>query len=183
MGMKRHVSFVILLTIIVCVHSGIYAQSARVEKSVYGFQVGYMGAWVHGEFRLADQVALRTELGIDGYFGGYYGVVMYPEMAVEPRWYYNLNKRESLSKRIDGNSANFISLPIGFYPHTGYFIGNQGFVEGSDVLTISISPTWGIRRNIGKHLNTEAGLGAGYIFHKNYDSWKLNIHLRIGYRF
>ena len=61
----------------------------------------------------------------------------------------------------------------------------------SVISDISIIPTWGIRRNIGKHLNYEAGIGIGYryVFAKqagfleNESEAAVNLHLRIGYRF
>ena len=56
---------------------------------------------------------------------------------------------------------------------------------------ISLVPTWGIRRNIGKHFNYETGIGIGYryIFAKkagyleNESEATLNLHFRIGYKF
>ncbi len=41
---------------------------------------------------------------------------MTPVITAEPRWYYNLNKRVSKSKNIEGNSGNFISLKTSYHP-------------------------------------------------------------------
>ena len=56
---------------------------------------------------------------------------------------------------------------------------------------VSIIPTWGIKRNIGKHFTYETGIGLGYRYYfaksegyaKNESSGALNLHLRVGYRF
>lgn len=168
------------------------AQDSSVEKSVFGAQVGFLGIWAHNEARLFNQIALRTELGFDsGIWGGSFydktGYVFTPVITAEPRWYYNLNNRKAKSKRIDGNSGNFLSLKTSYHPDW-FVISNYENI--SIVSDLSIVPTWGIRRNIGKHINYEAGIGLGYrrIFAKSAgylkdeDDLAVNLHLRIGYR-
>jgi hypothetical protein len=113
---------------------------------------------------------------------------MTPIITVEPRWYYNLNKREPKSKRIDGNSGNFISLKTSYHPDW-FVISNYDDVN--IISDISVIPTWGIRRNIAKQFNYETGIGIGYryIFAKqagyleNESDVTINLHLRIGYKF
>jgi hypothetical protein len=89
------------------------AQNASVEDVVYGLQTGLLGVWVHNETRIADKFALRAELGLDsGILGrgpNRSNFVMTPVITIAPRWYYNLNKRERKSKRVDGNSGNFVA--------------------------------------------------------------------------
>ena len=169
------------------------SQTANVEKSTYGIQTGFLGIWVHNESKLTNSIALRTEIGFDsGIWGGSFydgtGFLMTPVITAEPRWYYNLNKRESKSRRIDGNSGNFVSLKTSYHPDW-FVISNTDNV--SIISDISIVPTWGIRRNVGKHFTYETGIGIGYryIFAKqagfleNESEATLNLHLRIGYRF
>jgi hypothetical protein len=93
------------------------SQNASVEKSVFGIQAGYRGLWVNNETRLTNQIALRSEIGIDYRVYGLKNPIYFlkPMITAEPRWYYNLNKRESKSKRIDGNSGNFVSLKNTYY--------------------------------------------------------------------
>ncbi|HCY82937.1 MAG TPA: hypothetical protein DHV22_15745, partial [Xanthomarina gelatinilytica] len=82
---------------------------------------------------------------------------------LEPRFYYNLNKRHNKGKRIDGNSGNFISLKTS-YNSDLFFIGtNEDIHLETDFMVI---PTWGIRRNLCKHFNYEAGFGIGYIHYR-----------------
>lgn len=187
--MKKY--FFCLFIIITLVQAN--SQNARVESSIYGIQTGFFGIWVHGEYGLTDSMTLRTEIGFDsGLWGGSYyektGFLLTPVITAEPRWYYNLNKRERKSKRIDGNTGNFIALKSSFHPDW-FVISNY---DNLQVLSdISFVPTWGIRRAIGQHFTFETGIGLGYhyVFAKqagyrdNYGEADLNLHLRIGYRF
>lgn len=181
-----------LLTLILCGLTTLAtAQTASVEQSTFGIQTGLLGVWGHNEAKLTNQIALRSELGLDaGIYSGTRntGFLMAPTITLEPRWYYNLNKRVEKSRRIDGNSGNFISLKSTY--HSDVFVISSG--DNVKLVTdISIVPTWGIRRNIGSHFNYEAGFGIGYIHYFKDDNvylndemdFAVNLHLRIGYRF
>ncbi len=168
-------------------------KTASVEKSTYGIQTGLLGAWIYNEAKLSNSIALRTEIGFD--FGvwksAFYensSFLLTPVITLEPRFYYNLDKRLKKSKTIDGNSGSFFALNMSYHP--------DWFVISKDdnvriVSDISITPTWGIRRHIGKHFNYEAGIGAGYSYTfakqagyaKDRSEIELNMHLRIGYSF
>lgn len=183
----------ILLTLTLCGLTFIAkSQNASVEKSTFGIQTGLLGIWVHNETKLSNQFAFRSELGLDtGIFfsrNDDNGFLLAPAITVEPRWYYNLNKRENKSKRIDGNSGNFISIKTTYHPDWFVISNKDNLFLISD---ISIIPTWGIRRNIGSHFNYETGIGVGYARYFENDNIVLldkgevvaNLHLRIGYRF
>jgi len=184
----------ILLTLTLIVGAFIAkAQEASVEKSTYGIQTGFLGVWVHNEAKLTDQIALRSELGFDsGFFGGGFyresGFILTPVIRLEPRWYYNLNKRSFKSKNISGNSGNFVSLESTYNPDL-FVISNYDNL--SVVNQISIIPTWGIRRNVGNHFTYETGIGIGYRYnfaksagyYENQSGTAVNLRLRIGYRF
>ncbi|MCG9792937.1 hypothetical protein [Flavobacterium algicola] len=169
------------------------SQNTSVEKSVSGIQIGLLGIWAHNEAKLSNQIALRTEIGLDSgiWSGDYYdgtGFLMTPVLTVEPKWYYNLNKRERKSRRTDGNNGNFVSLKLTYHPDW-FVISNYDNIN--IINDVSIIPTWGIRRNIGNHFNYETGIGVGYryVFAKqagyleNESETAVNLHLRIGYRF
>jgi hypothetical protein len=169
------------------------SQNASVEKSVTGIQTGVLGIWVHNETKLSNPLALRTEVGMDfGFWSGDFypkaGYAFAPVITIEPRWYYNLNKRLRKSKNISGNSGNFLTLQVRYYPDW-FTISNYKNVRM--INTIAFIPTWGIRRVIGKHFTYEAGVGYGfeYIFYKsagyskNEGNRAINLLLRIGYRF
>jgi len=172
----------------------IKAQNTSVEKSTFGIQTGPIGIWIHNESKLSNAFALRSELGID--FSFYNNTILndapdifiVPVISIEPRWYYNLNKRVKKSRRIDGNSGNFVSIKISYHPDLLLTKIDDRFNFLSD---ISIVPTWGIRRNIGKHFNYETAIGVGYIkvfkeantIITSEPDVAVNLHLRIGYRF
>ncbi|WP_299100629.1 hypothetical protein [uncultured Winogradskyella sp.] len=171
------------------------AQDASVEKSTFGIQTGILGIWAHNESKLTNTIALRSELGFDvGAFSERLGedpeflFILIPAITVEPRWYYNLNKRESKSLRTDGNSGNFISIKTTY--HVDKVIGSVPN-HLNYISDITIVPTWGIRRNIGKHFNYETGIGIGFghyfkeknVYIKDVNVMALNLHLRLGYRF
>lgn len=185
---------IILLALTMCLITGITkAQDVSVEKSIFGIQTGAIGLWAHNEARVSNSIALRSEIGVElGFYSsdlvndsGFFGV---PSITLEPRWYYNLKKRVSKSKRIDGNSGNFISIRINYHPDILLNSINDNYNFISD---LTIIPTWGIRRNIGKHFNYETAFGIGYVkyfkeantFFENESDVGVNLHLRIGYRF
>lgn len=170
------------------------SQNASVEKSTFGLQAGVLGIWAYNEAKLSNSIALRTELGFDfgiwetTYYDDYDSpFILTPVIVLEPRFYYNLKKRSEESKRIDGNSGNFIALKTSYHPEFALFNTDDAPV----VSDFAIIPTWGIRRNIGDHFNYEAGLGVGYShtyakragYSEDESGLELNMHLRIGYRF
>lgn len=190
--MKKNVFFVLAFCLISYLTS---AQKASVEKATFGIQTGYFGAWVYQEIKLSDNIALRTELGLDGEFWNSdpntsTGFLFSPVISIEPRWYYNLGIRQGKSKVIAGNSGNFLALKTRLRPDW-FLVSNRNNV--SIVSDLSILPTWGIRRTIGEHFNYETGIGIGYVRYLNTDELSyttqdkggaaINIHLRIGYRF
>ena len=182
--MKKIITLLFLSLSVLC-----DAQNASVEKSVFGIQTGFLGIWIHNESKLSNTIALRSEIGLDAGilftdFEGRSGFLLAPVLTLEPRFYYNLNKRNSKLKDISNNSGTFISLKTSYHPD--WFV----ISDITDHITSDISfiPTWGIRRNIGVHFNYEAGVGIGYnyIFTKAYNNEseaEVNLHLRIGYVF
>lgn len=133
------------------------SQNASVEQSTFGIQTGVLGIWIHNEAKLANQIALRSEIGFDsGFFGGSSynrtGFLMVPVITVEPRWYYNLNKRVAKSRNIAGNSGNYLSIQTNYNPDW-FIITNEDNL--SLVNQASVIPTWGIRRSLGNHFTYE----------------------------
>lgn len=192
--MKTNISTKMIITLSICLFTFFSkAQNSSVEKSTYGIQIGTLGIWAHREVKLTNEIALRAEIGMDaGFFGGSFypknGYLMTPVITLEPRWYYNLDKRVSKSKNISGNSGNFLTLQTSYHPNW-FVISNYDNVKIAN--QISIIPTWGLKRNIGKHFTYETGIGIGYRYifaesagySKNEGEAAANLHLRIGYRF
>lgn len=169
----------------------IKAQTASVEKTIFNIQTNHLGLWVNNETRLTNSLALRSEVGLamgpvsfrlrdnKSVFVGIPRLMF----TLEPRWYYNLGKRVENSKSIAGNSGNFLSLK------TTYFSNLLFSGRSNEPTTLTIVPTWGIRRTIGNHFNYELGAGLGYAhsFKTNtelsYNRFAVNLHIRFGYKF
>lgn len=168
--------------------------AGTVEKSIFTIQTGAVGIWASNESRLADQFALRTELGLDLWsyetFIGENGVVMVPSISVEPRWYYNIAKRGRKGKHTENNSASFVTLALEYYPDL-FLVGDAPqYLYVPNQMTII--PKWGIRRAIAKsNFNYELGIGLGYLLMLDNDDYVrsanenlgIDIHIRFGYTF
>jgi hypothetical protein len=163
-------------------------ETASVEKSIFGIQTGFFGAWVHNESKLSNEISLRSEIGLDiGIIGNSStnDFLMVPSLRIEPRWYYNLDKRSAKGKNIKNNSGNFLSLTTTYNPD--WFMipekKNLNFIS-----SISVIPKWAIKRTYGNHFTFETGVGVGYIFYtEDYGDIDgevgLDLHLRVGYTF
>ena len=161
----------ILLTIFalfVFIFSG-KAQEATVEKSIWGVYIGINPLGIYNETGLTESIALRSELGFGFAWGSSatyidnssYWAVM-PVVMVEPRYYYNLNKRLNKGRRIEGNSGNFLALSVGIQPDFGFTSDNVDLNKEFYVI-----PSWGIRRSIGQSFSFETAIGLGYAWSFN----------------
>lgn len=163
-----------------------YSQNTGVEKSIYNIQTGFLGFWINNESRLFNEISLRSEVGLDAGLRGCSDCTtryaLAPVITLEPRWYYNINKRNRANKGRN-NSANFLALGIKYHPDW-FVISNAEDAYVSN--QIAIIPKWGIRRNIGNsNFNYEAGIGIGYLYYldDNFSETTADLHLRIGYTF
>ena len=105
-----------------------------------------------------------------------------PNIRVEPRWYYNLEKRVRKGRSVSKNSGNFLALNINYNPDW-FIISNQDNI--SVISTLSFVPKWGIKRTVGNHFTYETGFGIGKFFVLNNfeveNTVAVDLHLRIGY--
>ena len=108
----------LIIITIVFILGNSYAQEASVEKSIFGIQTGFLGIWAHNETKLANSIALRSELGFDAaIFAGSSDATdfaLFPTITIEPRYYYSLKKRFEKGKNTTNNSANFITMRISY---------------------------------------------------------------------
>jgi hypothetical protein len=164
-------------------------QEASVEKSIFGIQTGLIGGWIYNETKLSNLWVLRSEIGVrltaSVGSGKIENTYIFPEGSIEPRFYYNLNKRSRKGKGTAFNSGNYISTRLA-YSSSELLYSSFGFKERDQIITLI--PTWGMRRNLGKHFNYEIGGGIGIsrttrrnrgsFFDEAYD-----LQVRIGYQF
>lgn len=166
--------------------------TSGLEKTIFGVQTGFLGVYAYNETKLAENVALRTEIGFDAGINKNIlkgsSLVLYPKLSLEPRYYYNMKKRSEAGKNTNNNAANYFSLYINHHPDWFLLFDDKDRVVIPDLM---IAPTWGMRRNIAENWNVELGGGLGYVhsFRKSQgfasDDGQLGMHLllRIGYVF
>ncbi len=160
-------------------------QKASVEKSIFGIQTGFLGVWAHNECKLSNEISLRTEVGLDmGFIDSSYETIYIPSIRLEPRWYYNLDKRIRKGRKISNNSGNFLALNMIYNPDW-FLIPNKDNVNV--ISTLAFVPKWGIKRTVGKYFTYETGIGiGGFVALEDYNTDSniaLDLHLRIGYTF
>ncbi len=156
------------------------AQEAGVEKSIWGAQIGIHPLGIYNETGLTESIVLRSELGFGFAWRSSSGLfadnstawAVMPVVMVEPRYYYNLNKRLNKGRRINGNSGNFLALSVGIEPDFGLTSDNVELDKGFHVI-----PMWGIRRSIGSSFSFETSIGLGYAW--SFDEYTLYTGERI----
>lgn len=157
----------IMVFLILGFNLNVNAQEASVEKSIFGIQAGFgsgVGIWVNNESKWSNSIALRTEIGLENDFtvGDHYdgaGFILQPVLTVEPKYYYNLVKRNSKGRNTANNSGNYLSVKTSYHPDWFVINLDDNVTKTAD---LAIIPTWGIRRQIGNHFTYETALGFGY---------------------
>jgi hypothetical protein len=175
----------VITAILVCHISR--SQNVGVEKSVYSIQTGVLGFWVNNESRLSNEISLKSEIGMIAGFKGCSDCntqyALTPELTLEPRWYYNIENRNTKGKVIKNNSANFLALGVHFYPDWFIISNNPNSYVSNQV---TIIPKWGIKRTISNsNFNYELGMGIGQRYYFDSSQWETaaDLLIRIGYTF
>lgn len=164
--MKRMIiGFVVLL-------SGhiVNAQDASV-RSLSKIEAGLGGVGLGYEAKLSKRLTIDVAGGIGGVYVVKEGLIEYSVFrddrwrtalyaSVNPRFYYNLEKRVASEKDISNNSANYLGVKV--KAAFGDKLFNAVLINGH----------WGLQRSLGKSkkwlINTHAGVG--YIT----DTWYWN---------
>ncbi len=178
--------FLIILCIALWLNSTF---SQEVEKSIFGMQTGFLGVWFNHELSLNHHWVLHTELGLDGALSrivdnGDFPIIL-PMISFQPRYYYNLPKRQAEMKDISDNSGNYLAINFLFYPNFLSYSTQENINIKNGLF---IMPSWGIRRNFNRYFYYELGLGAGFNLSgiseiKGNESILIyNILARVGYK-
>jgi hypothetical protein len=175
------------------------SQDASVEKSMYGLQLGLVEFHFMNETKLERKIALRTEIGFnlvsttvksnDASVKDKTSYITAPDLSLEPRWYFGLDRRARLNRNIKNNSSNYLSLK------TTFTSARTPITNPDNVKIVSalfVVPEFGIRRNFAKHFNYEFSGGMGYQYNTfnnstgcncNHNNVYYDIRARIGYDF
>ena len=175
-------------------------ETATVEKSLFNVQVGLIGVWVSNETRLSNRWAFHSEAGFDLWTYKTYenynlseekkGSFLAPNITIEPRWYYNIEKRGRKGKNTSHNSANFATISFRYFPDAFTIGSHPDYISIPN--QISITPKWGIRRSIAEsNFNYELAFGVGYLGYLSDEKSNINdnidvyidAHIRLGYTF
>jgi len=174
---------ILLIILFLGVYSFANSQNSTAVINAAGLQAGFLGGWLYNEASIANDKTLRVELGINMWFYESFGnqPYFYPSLSVEPRWYYNILKREKKNKSINKNSADFISIKGGFVPEFAHVPIKSGYSFSN---SFAIVAGWGLRREIAKNVFAELGIGVGYEFYFGKNAHENNLlilpHFRIG---
>lgn len=160
----------------------------QLEKTVTGVQLGLFGANLYNESRLASKIVLRSEISLNlaSIWGGDLypktGFVLYSQLTVLPKYYYNISDRVKRGKNVKNNSGNYIGLEVSYVPGN-LTISNYDNMKTNNVL--QFIPTYGIRRNFATNFNYEVKLGLGYGLNldTNVSGMATNLGVKIGYDF
>jgi len=156
------------------------SQSTQAQKGLtenFNAKIGVIGGWLAYEKPLSDSFLLDIELG---YIGGILNseFIFTSTIELEPRYYYNLNKRIQKNKNTKHNSANYLALQLSYIPDILTATTKKN--SKINVLkTFSAIPTFGLRRNITGNLNFDFEIGIGYLWAKDFDN-EVTANLLIG---
>ena len=139
--MKRCLKSVLTLAVVFTT-SIIYSQ----QKHYFEAGIYLIGADLSYERNLSNKFSIKSSLGYNGsiYKTNEHIFVLQPNIIIQPRFYYNKDKRSLKGKNTDYNSANFFSLNLE-YLTSELNISNAGFYE-PELFTIGTG--WNLRRRI-----------------------------------
>ena len=178
--MKKFTLLIIFYLVYFISFSQKSSEKVSVEKSILSIQTGYFGTWINHELKLHKKIALRTEVGTEyrlkfAIKQSFDSLKNQVSIFLEPKYYFNLVKRESKNKNIKNNAGNYISL------RTNFNILNN--LENGDVYFHNLTPTFGIRRNITSHFNLELSFGYGISYSNSLILIEALPSFRFGYTF
>lgn len=158
-------------------------EETSLKKDIISAGIGLFTVVINYERHLGGLFTLKSELGLGFGFGQdpfsngtYY--VFTPMVIVEPRYYYNFDRRVERGKKTSYNASNYFALTAGYF-FKPFVISNglYGEYQGG----ASLIPKWGIKRTIGRRLNFEFALGVGLSFSKAETTAGYGLDLRFGY--
>lgn len=100
------------------------------------------------------------------------------QLNLQPRFYYNLDRRERLERKTLKNSADFFTLDIG-YRFEPFYISVD--IDGKDILWVV--PKWGMHRALGEHWLFDLTAGIGYIKIGDKTGANISVSTGFGYSF
>lgn len=146
-----------------------YSQNVSEPTDLKGVKVGFVGVWVHYEKALNDKVTIDSQIGfVGGVFQGRgdsdLDFAFTSIISLEPRYYYNFERRNGLGKETKNNSANYFSLDASYIPNL-FTSSNNSSISVAE--SFVLGPKYGLRRSISDLLTFEFAFGIGYQWTKD----------------
>ncbi|MDF9797722.1 hypothetical protein OKW21_002985 [Catalinimonas alkaloidigena] len=175
-------AFALLFSHMMLAQSG----SESLERHLTSVDIGFLGAWINHERQLGEQLIINANLGFEGVLyggGGEFNYLFVPAISVEPRFYYNFNRRVSKGKRTINNSAEYLTISTTFYPDL-FDISNENEPRSVSLNEgVSFIPKWGTRRALGEHFKFDFSVGYGISVYEGDIDGRLGLDLSVGYIF
>ncbi len=152
--MKKNV--IVLLALLISLFQTIQGQEGLEDK--FNVRLGLIGGWASYDKPLGGSFLLNGEIGyVGGIVGGNF--LFTSILEIEPRYYYNVDKRIQKGKSIKNNSANYLAMHFSYLPD---FLISTKYASTNIERSFNIIPTYGLRRNISGGLNFDFEIGLGY---------------------
>lgn len=162
----RHIT---VLALFVSITTTLVAQdkSTVLQSHLVSVDVGFIGGWITYEHQIGNKLTLNIQPGLDGGFAhgtnSHFKYHFTPTLTIEPRYYYNIQKRPEKQRKTINNSANYLTLSAWYIP--GLFtVGNDDRVA---IPSLHLIPKWGLRRTIGDRFIFEFAAGFGVELRQN----------------
>ncbi|KAB1065696.1 hypothetical protein [Salibacter halophilus] len=144
-----------------------------VENHSFGLKTGWMRYLNYGvsgfcEFSLANRWTLYNEiyLSYDTYFPfrkDFNKLPLTPGINIEPRWYFNIQKRSNKDKWTANNASNFLSFRLNYHHRNGIMtpFHEDNVLYSGNSYEFNALLMFGMRRNLTKHIFFEGNVGLG----------------------
>lgn len=158
----------IILTITFLFFISSYSQNDELETAV-SFKVGVIGGWASFEQPINDKLLIHLEFGQE--FGLYKNLfssktefIATNTLSLEPRYYYNRQKRKENGKSIATNTGNYLALELQRVPDWMTYSSDDNVRISK---ATSIFPKIGMKRRITNFSTFELAGGIGYQWDDN----------------
>lgn len=189
--MKTLFQYLIAIVFFSITSIAVHAQEGQnTPKARHEVDLHLLGFGYNYEFPIVNKLTLQANVNYEFSLyinSDYVNTIATLSFGLEPRFYYNLEKRIKNNKNTKYNAANFVSVQFIYLPDL--LTSTDSKFPVTVERQISVAPMWNIRRNIAQsNFNYEVGLGMFYrtIYYKEFDnesSFTPNLSLKIGYNF
>ncbi|MEO6583807.1 MAG: hypothetical protein ABIO05_05755 [Ferruginibacter sp.] len=157
------------------------SEDTVLKKDIISIDIGFVGVWINYEKHIKKLFTLKSQVGLEGGFlvgSSVNYFILTPTLRLEPRYYYNFNRRVNAGKKTSYNASNYLALTMMYIPNL-FSISN---VSGLEVEKgFSLIPKFGIKRTLGQRMNFEFAIGAGPWFSESGQKGTVGLDIRYGY--